>query len=304
MARLDAAELPDTFTREYRRDRLTNQIITALEESGRHDEIIPLCREEAVITYSYERLVNRLMAEEMWDQAEQWIQKGIKATAETYPGIANNLRKKLGKIREKQGDWLSIAALHADDFFKMPSVSGFQKVREPAEKAEIWEDIREKILDYPKTGKISKSGWPFPVTVPDISKNRYHPGFPMLEVLMDIALLEKRTDDLLKWYSAYQTRKIQSYDTDKIAAAIADSYPDKAVEIWKARAERFISEVKTSAYESAGICLAKVHNTLTRLGREDEWHQYLSAIRQQHARKRNLIQILNNIDGKTILDAL
>lgn len=304
MARLGTEEFPDTFTREYRRDRLTNQIITALEGAGRQDEIIPLCRQEAAITHSYERLVNRLMAEEMWDEAEQWIQKGIKATAETYLGIASTLRKKLEAIREKQGDWLSITAFHTEDFLKMPSVSGFQKVREPAEKAGIWEEIREKILDYPKTGKIVKSGWPFPVTVPDISKYRYYPGFPMLEVLMDIAILEKRTDDLLKWYNDYRARKHQPYNTEKIAAAIADIYPDKAVEIWKERAERFISEVKTSAYEQAGICLSKVCNVLTRLGREDEWHQYLSELRRHHARKRNLIQILNKTDGKTILDGL
>ncbi|MYA22722.1 MAG: hypothetical protein F4Z30_08015, partial [Gemmatimonadetes bacterium] len=55
----------------YERDRLTDWLIRALEKAGRQDEIIPLCEREAPITFSYERLVDRLMAKRRWEEARR-----------------------------------------------------------------------------------------------------------------------------------------------------------------------------------------------------------------------------------------
>ena len=65
----------DSFSRSYRRDSLSNWIIRALENSGRHEEIIPLCEQEAVRTGSYERLVNALREANRLEEAEQWIDR-------------------------------------------------------------------------------------------------------------------------------------------------------------------------------------------------------------------------------------
>jgi uncharacterized Zn finger protein len=48
----------DGFLRNYRRDRLTDWLIYALEHADRQEEIIPLCEREAAETGSYVRLVN------------------------------------------------------------------------------------------------------------------------------------------------------------------------------------------------------------------------------------------------------
>ncbi len=69
-----------SFSRSYGRDRLSNWMIHALENAGRHEEIIPLCEQEAVKTGSYTRLVDALRKAKRLEEAEQWIHRGIKAT--------------------------------------------------------------------------------------------------------------------------------------------------------------------------------------------------------------------------------
>ena len=53
-------------------------------------------------------------------RAEAWIRKGIAAVGENWPGIESALRKRLGEIKIKQGDWAFAASLIAEDFFDRP----------------------------------------------------------------------------------------------------------------------------------------------------------------------------------------
>src|SRR4030042_6789052 len=95
----------DSFSRNYRRDRLSNWIIQAFEKAGRDNEIIPLCEEEAIITGSYTRLVDVLRKAKRLEEAEQWIFKGIKTTQKPWPGIAKQLKDTLREMREREGNW-------------------------------------------------------------------------------------------------------------------------------------------------------------------------------------------------------
>jgi uncharacterized Zn finger protein len=63
----------DSFSRYYRRDRLTDQIIAALENAGRRDAVLSLCKQEAERTRSYVRLVKHLRKAGRTDEAEEWI---------------------------------------------------------------------------------------------------------------------------------------------------------------------------------------------------------------------------------------
>jgi len=125
----------DSFSRSYRRDHLSDRLIEALENAGRHEEIIPLCEREAEETGSYLRLVDALKKAKRWEEAEQWIYKGIKATQKRWPGIAGQLRTALRELREREKDWPRVAAFHAEDFFQQPELHTFQELQKAAERA-------------------------------------------------------------------------------------------------------------------------------------------------------------------------
>ena len=294
----------------YDRDRLTDWIITALTNACRNNEIIPICEKEAVRTDSYVRLVRILMEADQWEAAEQWIQKGIQATDKKWPGIASRLREFLREIREKQGDWLQVASLRADDFFINPSLETFQELKVSSKKSNAWDKVKSAVMNYLETGKIPLPGslWPLPDADVPKDKKRRPRQFPVIGTLIDIAIAEKRPDKVIHWYDQRKSQKFggwwSEFQEDKIAKALADDYPDRAVDIWKRLAANLIAQVKPKAYEKAAVHLKKIQHILKRQSKDKEWGIYLADIQKEHARKIKLLEILDGLNDKRIIDTL
>jgi len=308
--KLQPAKGEDSFSRSYHRDNLTNWIIRALENSGRNEEVIPLCEKEAVRTGSYERLVDALRKAKRLEEAEQWIHKGIKATQKQYPGIAKQLKDALREIREKEGNWLKVAAFRVEDFIQSPSVQTFKDMKKAGEKANLWQEIRAAALHYLESGKLPQTSpsWPLPETGVKEEREFRKSEFPMTSVLIDIAIEEKRPDDALKWYDHKKLKKEvfwfgESYQDDQVAEAVADHYPDRAIDIWKSIADRQIALTKPKAYVEAARYLRKAQSLLKKLKREEEWRDYLFKLRQANARKPKLIEILVRLEGRRIVES-
>jgi uncharacterized Zn finger protein len=128
----------------------------------------------------------------------------------------------------------------------------------------------------------------------------------MIETLIDIAIAEKRPDEVIRWYERRKPRSVAwGYgwvDDDKIARAVVDTYPDRALAIWQKIAENQIALTQTRAYETAATYLRKVHRVLKKLGREQEWKSYLAELRQANARKPRLVEILDGLAGRRIIE--
>jgi uncharacterized Zn finger protein len=299
----------DSFSRSYHRDNLTNWIIRALENSGRHEEVIPLCEQEALNTGSYIRLVDVLRKAKRLEETEQWIHKGIKATQKQWPGIAKQLKDALREMRESEGSWPKVAAFRSEDFLESPSLQTFQDMKKAAERANAWPEVRAAALFYLETGKLPQSDpmWPLPEAGVKGDRETRKNEFPMIDVLIDIAIEERRPDDVLRWYDQRKSKKQifwgwDSYQEDQVAEAVADHYPDRALAIWKSVAEKQIALTKPKAYEAAAVYLRKAHSLLKKLKRESEWKSYLSEIREVNARKKRLIQILDRLESRRIID--
>ncbi|MGH8068941.1 MAG: SWIM zinc finger family protein [Candidatus Entotheonellia bacterium] len=307
----------DRFLRNYHRDRLTDWLIYALEHAGRHDEIIPLCEHEAEETGSYVRLVQRLKADNRWEEAEQWIHKGINATQKHLPGIASELRTALRDIHEKENDWLQVAAMHADDFFQHPTLQAFQESQKAAERADVWPAVRSGAMYYLETGKFPQPSqraakdrtippWPLPASGLTDHTDRQHLRFPIIDTLIAIAIAEKRPDEILRWYDQRQPGGggwgWGGIRDDQIAETIAQSYPERALDIWKKLAEACIAQTQTRAYEQASAYLRKQRDLLKQLGRTREWQSYLTDLRQANVRKKRLLELLDDLEGLRIVD--
>ena len=297
----------DSFSRNYRRDRLTTKIIRALENAGREEEVISLCLKKAEKTHSYERLVKQLQKAGRTAEAEEWIRRGILATHKKWPGIAAALTRELLDIRRLRKDWLFVAAIRADEFFENPGLKAFEELQKASEKAKVWPPVREAILHFLKTGKNPREArmdWPLPDTglVKSVSSRGGNP--PLTGVLIEIAIHEKRVDDILKWYDVHkQRRKDWMLDNleDRVAKAIAHEYPDKAVEIWKRIAESHISKVNVAAYAEGAAYLRKAQKILTHLSKANEWDIYLQRLKEANRRKPRLIEILDSLSQKPII---
>ncbi|MBP1720455.1 MAG: hypothetical protein H6Q43_3893, partial [Deltaproteobacteria bacterium] len=272
------------------------------------DEIIPLCEREAEITQSYPRLVKYLREAGRFQEAEEWIRKGIKATQQKLPGIARELRSTLREMGEKEGDWLKASAFRAEEFFQDPTLQGFHELQKAAKKAKVWPEVRAAVLNYLETGKLpkGKTGWPLPETGLSMADGRRQTHFPAIETLIDIAIEEKRPEDVTRWYDRRNPQRsywgwFESRD-DRVAAAVADLYPDRALGIWKKLAEKQIALTKPQAYEAAAVFLRKVRQLLKKQGKEKEWENYANELSRVNKAKRKFLEILNQMEGRRIIE--
>ncbi len=295
----------DEFSRNYARDRLSDWAIHALQHAGRSDEIIPLCEAEAPRTKSYDRLVGRLIHKHRYEDAERWIREGIRATEKGLPGIAQSLRNRLKTIRADQNAWPVLAALEVEEFVHSPSHEALADCEKASRKIDLWPAVREHLLAYLESGVLpwKQKGWPLPPTGLDASERSPRQTFPLVDELIDIAIHEKDPERVLYWYDRRPKSRFgwAWVNEDRIADAIEAYAPDRAVTMWKSRAENLIAQVSPSAYEEAARYLRKAGAVLVREGKQQEWTRYLEDLRDTHARKRRLIEILDRLTRKPIL---
>ncbi|MCY4602745.1 MAG: SWIM zinc finger family protein [Gemmatimonadetes bacterium] len=296
----------------YERDRLTDWLIRVLEKAGRQDEIIPLCEREAPITFSYERLVDRLMAKRRWEEARRWCHQGIEAVASIYPGIETAMHKQLQTINWRSGNPLAGLAIQAEEFFATPGLFGFQELCKAARKARAGKGVEAWARHYLETGRRPgvgrkrksdpKVAWPLPrpeVEVPNIETTEA----PMSGILTQLAIAEKKPDEVLKWYDYAGRKKGGSrlsdflVDATEVAEAVKSAYPERAIAIWQETAEEHIARVSTNGYEASVPYLRKMKNALTRAGRKQEWDEYLASLREENKRRPRCLEVLGRLEG-------
>ncbi len=293
------------FIRDYKRDELCNWAIHALERAGREAEIIPLCETEACKTGSYARLVELLFQERRFQDAERWIISGIRDLGGKWPGITAGLRDKLREIRTVEKDWPVVAAMQVEEFVRRPSQKTFTECKKACSRVKVWPNSRESLLRYLENGDLpwEQEDWPLPESGLDRPDADQRNRFPSIDDLIDIAIFEKKPDQVLRWYDQRPKDRFGRYGVseDTIATAVQAYAPDRAVTFWKNMAEQLIAQVKPSAYQEAAKYLRKAGKVMSREERPAEWESYLKELRKQHFRKRRLMEILDGLDGKPIV---
>jgi len=261
----------------------------------------------------YGKLVDTLLAAGEKEKGRQWCIKGFERTIETAPGIATELQNRLRQLAEKERKHDLVAAYRAEDFFESVSRKNFVELRKAAEKAKVWVSVRESVLRYLETGQRSEpldggksTVWLLPrpeVVRPRDKTVARHGRFPDLDALIDIAILEERFDDVVVLYRELRKTKRWGSETDKaVAEAVTVSHPQVALDIWRAIVDSLIGQVKPKAYEEAAGYLRRICNIYQGNNRTSEWLSLLSELRKEHKAKRRLMEVLDSLSGKKIID--
>jgi uncharacterized Zn finger protein len=320
----------DADSRDYQRDRISRWLIEALEKAGRENEIFAVCEREARATGSYERLVRRLIEKKQYDEAERWAAEGIEKTIAKLPGIASSLGKLMGEMAIQRKQWAIAAAHAAWEFFDYPSRESFQQLVKAAAKAGCKEPVCNTALKFLETGvsplqpSINATStknnasveWPLPVPaylLPLLSKESRvrAAGGPHFDVLIDMAIADQRHDDVLRWYDAMQAGQKHRGSTvwygsssygDRVAAAVADSHPERSLAIYRQRVDDHLPHASVSAYEAVAGYLRKMRPILQALHREAEWDGVLADIRLRYKNRPKFMEILDKLDPRPIVE--
>jgi uncharacterized Zn finger protein len=153
--------------------------------------------------------------------------------------------------------------------------------------------------------------WPLPVPdylVPLLNQpHPYSPGpRPHLDVLLKMAIDAKLPDEILRWYDRMQSVSPHgaSHHADEVAGAIADVYPERSIEAYRHGLDDVLPQANPSAYEAARRYLIKLRPLYQGLGRLTEWTALVNSIREMYRNRRKFMELLDNMDGKTIVEAV
>ncbi|MGI5998342.1 MAG: SWIM zinc finger family protein [Lutispora sp.] len=288
-------------TSKYRRGRLVTVAAMALDRAGRQDEATDLQISEADRTDAYPAIVLRLLNEGRQDEAIQWIYRGIAKTGEEAPGIAERLRAILREIWEREGNWPGVTAIYAEAFLRDPTCRAFKELEEAARRAGVHDEVRDAAMHYLVTGEDMLSG-----ILPDVGVRSRGPRWrvvtPVTDTLIEIAIAEEKPDEILRWYDQWREDEIDPYLRhnleDRIADAIVSTYPERAIAIWKKKAERLIAEVQRRSYETSLRYLRRLQSHMP----PAEWEEYREDLRRKHARKRRFLEVLDRVEDQRIIE--
>ncbi|MDP9175728.1 MAG: SWIM zinc finger family protein [Planctomycetota bacterium] len=327
----DGDEPDDDFSRNYQRDQISGWLIRALNNAGRGDEMLAVYEKEARTTGSYERLVKFLIEQKQYDGAQRWAREGIEKTVNKLEGIASNLSEQLCEVARIHKQWDIVAAHAAQLFFNRPSKVGFEQLIAAANKAGCQESVQRLAMVFLETGvqamrlttskkgerKIQLAqGWPLPV--PDYlaplmrSEDQRRPlTGPHFDVLIDMAIADKRPDDVLRWYDTLCAQRKQSpYGSswsgpsaygDRVAEAVAKSHPQRAIDIYRQQVNQNLTQASVGAYETVAAYLRKMKPIMKSMERENDWTQIVEDIRLRHRNRPRFMEILDRLENRTIL---
>ncbi len=290
------------FSGQFARRSLVQLVAMTLERAGRAAEITELLEAEARESGLWELLIDNLIAAGRDVDAEERIVSALADIGEAQQGTAARLRRQWREIRARAGDWRAVGAMETVEFLQAPSVKAFEACREVAETAGCWDRVRPALLASLETGTLPwrQTDWPWgPPQSPEAFAGWARSGaYPWCDVLIDLAIHERDPRRVLHWYDSLSSSSRAALDTaERVAAAVCDHAPERAVALWQELAEAHIRRTKPAAYRSAGHFLRRAGQVMYRTGRVEAWLRYLSSLRERHRRKRRLLEVLDGLSG-------
>lgn len=323
----DAATGDGDFGRSYRRSCSTAWLLTALEHAGRDDELLAVYEEAARENGDYEQLIGYLISLKKYDEAERWAIEGIEKSRDRWPGIASSLASQLCEVARRRRKWDLVAADAAWRFFDGPGADSFAELVKCATKAGCEDAVRAAALKFLETGIapvrwISKpkngrgdektlhidKAWPLPVpdhiaALMDREKPRYWKDGPHFNVLLDMAIQAKDSEETLRWYDKLVAKRsnrphygrYSDPTGDRVAETVAKTHPERALEIYRKSLDSHLPNVGVSSYEASARYLRLMRPIMKSLGQAEQWHALVAVIREEYRRRPKFMEILDRL---------
>ncbi|MDR1966571.1 MAG: hypothetical protein LBQ36_07655 [Synergistaceae bacterium] len=294
------------YSETWMREKTVRWLIEAYRAANLDGRVIPLLERETESTALYKTLVEMLLQRGERERAKKWAIEGYKNTVENLRGVAGDLHELLREMAIDEGKFDLAVSYRVDDFLDGPSEKTYSELREDSQKAGCWDAVREAALSYLETGAFVRKSTGAAPQLPqtDVGGLRKKCAVrrnvsPDLATMIDVAILEKRLDDVVLLYRSYQKARDSSFAShgrqEAVADAVRRSHPDVAIEIWKSIVDAFIAQVKPDAYRSAKPFLNKIHQICEKENRLDDWRKMISELRAAHKAKRRLMEVLNEL---------
>lgn len=258
--------------------RAREAMIGIAQAGGDPDDLIAVRGDDLRTPDAYLEIAQELVSAGRDVEALDWARRGLDAFADRHwqtPPLREFLSSRLRAGRDAAG----AEALWWDAFEQHPSLEGYRKL--VAESADV--DIR-KAQAIALLQQRLEAGDTKPRTRNPLLERP--PGTTLVEIL----LYEGQTDDA---WDAASTYGCDERTWMTLALAREATHPLDAIPIYERAIAAQIDTKKNHGYRAAVDLLARIRTLATKAGEPERFTDLLAAVTSEHARKRNLIALID-----------
>lgn len=269
------------------RSNITSIVEALARQSGDYEMLVEIKSRDLSQPFVFLQIAEIYRKAKQDDKALDWAEKGLRA----FPNINSGLSDFVTEEYHHRGRHTDAMDIIWTEFIKSPSLHSYQKLRANALRSskieKEWTQWRDKALAHLRSFIQSEKRAEKPVKT-IYSWRRVIDHSPLVEIF----LWEKRFDDA--WQEA-TTGGCSDYLSLQVADAVASDYPERALPIYKESIAPLIDQTNNSAYDEAIQILRKLRKVMSLLDRENDFDDYLIALRVDYKRKRNFIKLLDGL---------
>jgi uncharacterized Zn finger protein len=234
--------------------------------------------------YSYLTIAELYRKAKNADKALEWAERGVKAFPE---GTDTRLRQFLANEYHSRGRHDEVMQLFWDEFCDVGGLEQYKLLKIHALKAggpRFWNPWREKALQFIRDSVARDKQ--------KRARNRSMWFVADYTELVRIFLWEKNVDAAWK---AAQEGDCHPELWLELAERRGPDHPEDALAVYRALVEPTVLRKNNDAYAEAIEMVRQIQQLLHRLGRKEEWEQYLASLQTMHRRLRNFMAMLESV---------
>lgn len=274
----------DDLEDRSRRFRITHVMELLAEQTGDVDELVAVISHDLSLPYSFLRIAETYSEAGRDDDALEWAERGMEA----FPDRPDSrLVTFLADAYRARDEHARAAGLIWDLFADHPGLASYQDLKPYAERAGRWSATRARALDLLQDR----------IAAAEEERRRRGYGWSPYGDATELVRIHLWECDV---ESALRAARADGCSQDvwlTLARRLEDAQPQEALAIYREQVERTISRKTKADYRDATELLARIRELMARTGHAEEFPTYLEELRAAHRRKRNLMKLLDGLEG-------
>lgn len=277
-ARLPALAPGQSDANRYgKRWRITNMMETLARASGDVDAVVAVKSRDLSQAYAFYQIAQLYQDAGRHDDALVWAERGAQAFPERTDARLRQFLIEEYHRRERHDEAMAIIW---QAFTESPALPAYQQLADHASRIGQWPQWRKRAWTLLRE-RVASAG-----------TARSYPWTPNIghSELVRILLWEGQLDDA--WQEATTGGCFPDLWLQLADRRVVD-HPEDALQVYQRQIKPTLDQTNNDAYERAMGLLQKSRAIFLRLGRQEEFQRYVTALRVEYKRKRNFIKLLD-----------
>lgn len=275
-------------------------MFNALQRSNRQDEISEFKKKLAISFDDYARIIDSLMEAGQYEEAEVWCRKAFTSAYRLNSWNWGQIEGKLALILWKLQRPLEEASIYAKWYFADQKRPVYQKMKDACLRAKVWDVVREGCLSFLRTGTLPDAKkWPLDPTSLNVNLPKWV-EFPLYTQLMEVALCEQRSDDVLALYQTLVRSKnlylVRSCE-DEALTLLEKDYPEFVLEEYFRMVRDTCCIYRIS--DSTADLFRKLYALCVKMNRLDAWNRLVKSLLKKNGNNASLVNALQTAEKGT-----